>query len=234
MREQYGIHPSTALVRLFRERPYQGQSPAHARVLVLGTDANYSPELSATPFFSSILEYHADGVVFWRKHSVHHPFLLAEYPFDRRTGGRRYHANFAKMGFGPEDAEAFSFVELLHVPTTGNAGTDRRRFLDMLDRYHLQQVEDWTLGIGPKLVLANQTLVRTLNVIRRRMQVMERLYSLLEGASLHSTVDAGGGTWIFTGYHFSHAVSDAYLHRVAVEVRTFLRAQGPANSPFSL
>lgn len=118
----YGIHPSQKLVKLFAEKPYQGADPKEAKILIIGNDANYSPDNSSHHFFERILEYHADGVGFWRANGVHHPFLLPEYPFDRRKGGVRYHLNFSKLGFGTDHAEAISFVELLNVPTTGNTG----------------------------------------------------------------------------------------------------------------
>lgn len=41
--------------------------------------------------------------------------MLAAY----RGDGRRYHLNFAKVGFAPQDADRVSFIELLHVPTVG-------------------------------------------------------------------------------------------------------------------
>jgi hypothetical protein len=43
--------------------------------------------------------------------------LLPEYKGD----GRRYHLNFSKIGFEPQHADLVSFVELLHVPTTGRS-----------------------------------------------------------------------------------------------------------------
>lgn len=84
MRTKYGIHPSSELVSLFGKKPYQGQAPERAQVVVLGNYANYSAKVSEHPFFKTILSYHRDGVTFWKKHGRHHPFLLDSYPFDRR------------------------------------------------------------------------------------------------------------------------------------------------------
>ena len=63
------------------------------------------------------MEYHEDGVAFWLRHGVHHPFLLPEY----RGDGRRYHRTFSRIGFTPRHAELVSFVELLHVPSVGRS-----------------------------------------------------------------------------------------------------------------
>jgi hypothetical protein len=111
----YQPHPSDELNARFRHRPYQGIEPSAATFLFIGLDANYDPNLERSPSFRSVLEYHEDGVAFWRRHGVHHPFLLPEY----RGDGRRYHRTFARIGFTPKHADLVSFVELLHVPSVG-------------------------------------------------------------------------------------------------------------------
>jgi len=83
-------------------------------------DANYQEHIATEPIFSRILEYHNDGVAFWRKNGVHHPFLLSEY----KGAGKRYHRTFANIGFRPQHADLVSFVELLHVPTVGRNKLD--------------------------------------------------------------------------------------------------------------
>ena len=111
----YQPHASDELNARFRQRPYQGVEPSAATFLFIGLDANYDPDLERTPSFRSVLEYHEDGVAFWQRHGVHHPFLLPEY----RGDGRRYHRTFASIGFTPAHANLVSFTELLHVPTVG-------------------------------------------------------------------------------------------------------------------
>jgi len=111
----YVPHPSRELNDLFAHKPYQGAVPHQADFLYVGLDANYDEKIETTPAFSKILEYHSDGVAFWRKYGVHHPFLLPGYSGD----GRRYHQSFARIGFTPAQAGLVSFVELLHLPTVG-------------------------------------------------------------------------------------------------------------------
>jgi hypothetical protein len=111
----YVPHPSPELNDLFARKPYQGAAPHQADFLFVGLDANYAKGIAAASTFSKILEYHADGVAFWRKFGVHHPFLLPGYSGD----GRRYHQSFARIGFTPAQADLVSFIELLHVPTVG-------------------------------------------------------------------------------------------------------------------
>jgi hypothetical protein len=48
---------------------------------------------------------------------VHHPFLLPSYAGD----GRFYHKSFAAIEFTPAQAGDVSFVELLHLPTSGTS-----------------------------------------------------------------------------------------------------------------
>ena len=128
----YQPHPSSELNVLFRHRPYQGVEPSAATFLFIGLDANYNPDVERSPSFRSVLEYHQDGVEFWRRHGVHHPFLLPEY----RGDGRRYHRTFARIGFAPEHANLVSFTELLHVPTVGRSKLAPQD----LDLLHLQKI----------------------------------------------------------------------------------------------
>ena len=107
----YRAHPDRELRDKFERRPYQGADPSSAAYVFVGLDANYAEDIEAHPIYSDVLEYHADGVAFWQGHGVHHPFLLPSYSGD----GRRYHLNFARIGFAPTQAEQVSFVELLHV-----------------------------------------------------------------------------------------------------------------------
>lgn len=128
----YKDHPNQELQRHFAERPFQGAAPEDARFLFVGLDANYAPDIESSPIFPSVLDYHRDGVAFWMRRGVHHPFLLPTY----RGDGRRYHQNFTRIGLTPESAADVSFVELLHVPTTGRSAM----VAGDLSRPHLDRV----------------------------------------------------------------------------------------------
>ena len=156
----YGLHPSSELRQLFEEQkfPHQGQDPQNAKVIVVGLDANYSPEISAVPkFFKHIIEYHADGVLFWEKHQVHHPFLLSDYPLNKTTGGVPYHRRFGWMNLGPEYARHISFIELLDVPTTGR--TEWSRFWEIFNIDHARRIDELVTSGVPRLVLLSKSLV---------------------------------------------------------------------------
>lgn len=128
----YQPHRSQKLTEMFRAKPYQGARPESAEFIFVGLDANYAADIESSPAFPRVLEYHEDGVAFWQRHKVHHPFLLADY----RGDGRRYHRNFARTGFKPEDACRVSFVELLHIPTVGSS----QLVLEDLDSAHLEEL----------------------------------------------------------------------------------------------
>lgn len=123
-------HPSSILNRAFAEKPFQGCSPGEATFLFVGQDANYGEAIETSSIAKELLEYHANGVEFWKKHGVHHPFLLPGYTGD----GRHYHRSFARIGFTPELAEQVSFIELLHVPTVGR----NKLSVEDLSTEHLQ------------------------------------------------------------------------------------------------
>lgn len=125
-------HPSRELRKRFARKPFQGAEPASSMFLFVGLDANYSPTIESCSSFGTVLEYHEDGVAFWQRHGVHHPFLLPDY----RGDGRRYHRNFSRIGFSPENAHQVSFIELLHLPTVGRS----KLVCGDLDQAHLRSL----------------------------------------------------------------------------------------------
>jgi hypothetical protein len=148
----YQPHPSNELNARFRHRPYQGAEPSAAAFLFVGLDANYDPDVERSPSFRSVLEYHEDGVAFWRRHGVHHPFLLPEYHGD----GRRYHRTFARIGFTPKHAGLVSFVELLHVPSVGRNKLEPKD----LDSSHLLRINAAILHGKAKHIFVSAGVLR--------------------------------------------------------------------------
>jgi len=135
-------HTSRELVSIFNSKPYQGQVPEKARIVFLSSDANYSPEITNNPFFTKIIDYHKNGVEFWKKNDCHHPFLLEDYPLNKNTGGVPFHRNFNKIGLKSDYAEYISFLELLDVPTIGIKSKDKKIFYDMVSIDHLRYLEN--------------------------------------------------------------------------------------------
>ncbi len=155
----YRQHPSTDLVELFHDRPYQGAAPEEAAFVFVGLDANYAEDLERTPSFSAVLEYHTDGVAFWRHHGVHHPFLLPSY----RGDGRRYHQNFARVGLKSDWASNISFVELLHLPTVGRSKLE----VNDLDSRHLARIDSLVRAGEQRRVFLSAGVARLMRVSGR-------------------------------------------------------------------
>lgn len=151
----YTPHPSSALNNLFKEKPYQGVAPDEAEFLFVGLDANYHPKIESQPIFSKVIEYHHDSVAFWQKYGVHHPFLLSGYTGD----GKRFHLNFAKIGFQPQHANLVSFIELLHVPTIGQSKLEPSD----LNKLHLQMLNSVITNGRAKHIFLSNTVIRLIS-----------------------------------------------------------------------
>jgi hypothetical protein len=208
----YQRHPSSELNRLFGERPFQGAVPEDAEVLFVGLDANYSAGLDGSPAFPSVLEYHRDGVSFWRRHGVHHPFLLPAY----RGDGRRYHLNFARIGFTPQDAKKISFVELLHVPTVGRSQLD----VGDLDHHHLQWIDALVTADRLRHVFLSAGVLRLMFASRRFSWLQPRGQS----ADVLPVLYAGAKTKVYLHLHFSnYGKFQAQLEREALAIGRLAR-----------
>ncbi|MCD6534118.1 MAG: hypothetical protein J7L25_08595 [Deltaproteobacteria bacterium] len=123
-----------------------------AKFLFVGLDANYDHEIETKSTFKEIIEYHENGVMFWEKHDVHHPFLLSGY----NGSGKLYHENFAQIGFTSEHANLVSFIELLHTPTTGRS----RLSVEDLNINHLLTVNKWIVDGDSKYVFLSAGVIK--------------------------------------------------------------------------
>lgn len=224
----YQRHPSPELVTLFQDNPYQGQNPNRANLIILGTDANYSPMICnhrfSSLFFKRILDYHSNGIGFWEQTGVHHPFLLQEYPFDRRKDGVKYHTNFRKLQLRSEHAQYISFVELLDIPTIGNTGEDRTLFRNYLNQAHLEGIENIIADDARRrFILINQTLISELQYIRNHFGCFNSLFENIgEAPPLPGIAFNDGTTLIYNGYSFSHSITDEYIANLRREIIQFL------------
>ncbi|WP_155247931.1 hypothetical protein ABL841_20350 [Variovorax paradoxus] len=187
----YKPHPSQRLTDLFRAKPYQGARPQDAEFVFMGLDANYDADIERGRAFDSVLEYHADGVAFWQRHGVHHPFLLPGY----RGAGQPYHQNFAKVGLRSEDARRVSFVELLNVPTIG--GHDLA--VEDLDPQHLDELNALILGGARRNVFLSDKVAKLMRRSGRfgwlRKPIANQVLPVLHKV---------GATTVYQHLHFSN------------------------------
>lgn len=215
----FGQHPSQAMRALFQQRPYQGQDPANARIVFLGSDANYSADISEHAFFRRILEYHHDGVRFWQTYGVHHPFLLPEYPFDRRKGGVRYHRNFSKLGLNASHAPHISFLELLDIPTIGMKSRSKAAFFDLVSPLHLAYIDRLIGNDQKKLILASTGVLEDMHQLKRRYGTFKWLAEDRIGPYLEQHV---AGSEIRACYHFSSTEFDASMPSLKDHINRWL------------
>lgn len=191
----YGVHPSIELVNLFRKSPYQGQNPKDAKVIFIGLDANYTSQISSHKFFQKIIEYQKDGVAFWRKYGVHHPFLLEDYPFKRNMDGVPYHRNFSKLRLPSDFASNISFVELLDVPTIGT--TNESVFLKLINPNHLRWLDAIVSEGQPRAIILSDS------VIRKMIKFEESFKCLRSATNQTGLIKKIGETHIYKFSHFS-------------------------------
>ena len=218
MAARYDIHPSKELNALFAETPlpYQGQDPQLATVIFVGLDANYSAELFDNgDFRERILEYHRDGVAFWKRYGVHHPFLLPEYPLKRNTGGVPYHRKFSNMGLTPEFASKISFLELLNVPTTGS--TEEKRFWVLFSLGHARKLDLLFQDGERRLVLLPDSVIKKMGIARKRFGVFEWLPKEVNWSHFHEF----GGTEFHKIKHFSGSISKIELKAIGSLIKDY-------------
>ncbi len=209
----FTLHSSPELVKLFRQQPYQGQDPQQARVVFLSSAANYSRQLSQHRFFRRVLEYHQQPINFWRSTGVHHPFMLKEYPFDRRMEGVPFHCKFASMDLGAELADQISFVELLDVATTGLKNKDRKQFKALANHRHLDYLRSLFTDGQDRIIFVSSTVLDDLKYLdgRRWQDLNLWCKSPLRQEDGLPLIYQRGGTKVFKMTSFSGNISKREL-----------------------
>jgi hypothetical protein len=213
-------HTSDEMVALFHKRPYQGQSPEEAAIVFLSSDANYSPAISSHSFFEHILEYHEDGIAFWKRYGCHHPFMLPNYPFNRNKAGVPFHRNFSKLGLGPEYAEHICFLELLDVPTIGNKSEDRDQFYKLLSLRHLEYIESLIRGGGHKLFFVSNGVLKNLKKIKKSYPLFD--WFDWAAGSERVFMKSINGNEIKEIYHFSSFQIHSQIEEIKSEIDRWL------------
>lgn len=208
MTTSYDIHPSPQLRELFEGMPlpYQGQDPELAAVIFVGLDANYSTAVLADESFRErILEYHRDGVKFWKSHETHHPFLLDEYPLKKNRGGVPYHRKFQTMDLSPEFADFISFVELLDVPTVGS--TAKKKFWELFNPEHAKRLDQIFTSGEKRLILLPGSVIRSMQYANTQYGVFSWLPETIGWGNFHQI----GATEFHKVRHFSSAITTGEL-----------------------
>ena len=218
---KFDQHPSSKLLELYKMRPYQGQSPEKAKIIFLSSDANYSPEISNHPFFETILEYHMDGIAFWKQHGCHHPFLLPFYPFNKNTGGVPFHRTFSKLALGPEHASHISFLELLDVPTIGNRSKNNDRFFELLSPEHLKYIDNLICGGGHKMFFVSRGVLRDMTMIKKNHSLFSWYAGTAGTEQRYEKLISGNK--VKEIYHFSSTQVYGQLKQIRADIDGWLK-----------
>jgi len=217
---EFQKHTSTEMVTLFQNKPFQGQDPLKAKILFLSSDANYSPEISEHDFFKYILEYHKDGVNFWKKYNVHHPFLLPDYPFNRKKAGVPFHRNFSKLNLSSDHAAHISFIELLDIPTIGNKSDNKNLFWDLVSEDHLRYLDKIIQDDNEKLILIPGAILNDMEEMKKDYNVFDWIdYSNQSKSQYSQKVNRSTVKKI---YHFSASQIHAQIPAIRNHIDNFL------------
>lgn len=163
----FGIHPSTKLQELYKQKYWQGQVPDKAKIIFLGLDANWDIDIEKNEVFPKIEEYLNDGVAFWKKYGIHHPFLLPEY---RKKNGYKYHQGFSKLGINKEDADSISFIELINIPTFGTSTKGKKEYMSLINSDYLKSLNDIVFDYRKKIIFLSKTLYDDILRIKKENQ----------------------------------------------------------------
>jgi hypothetical protein len=208
----FEIHPGKKLTELYKNKSYQGQLPEKAKYIFLGKDANWKADIEHQFYFPKIEEYLKDGVAFWKKYKIHHPFLLPEY----RGDGKRFHTQFGKTYDGDCVAEQVSFIELIKFPTTGIAreSKEKEAFEGLLfsdeNMEHLKYI-DRIISDKDKIVFIAWGLTKYIDEIRLRKGIFKSIPTDKSDMDIN-TLNRKGNLYFLR--HFSDAISDATLQKV--------------------
>ena len=209
-------HPSQLLINLYKQKNFQGANPTDANILFVGKDPNWSSDIETSPIIDLVKEYLVDGVKFWKKHNIHHPFLHPKYDEE----GKKYHNAIARLNFGSNFADKISFVEIIGFPTTGMSSTNPKQFNEYLispdNKNHLIEL-DKLLNDSNKLIFLFWGLIEHLKFINKKTGLFAKLANIDKSKMIRTDLNKIGNIYIHK--HFSMGISPETLLKISNEVK---------------
>lgn len=213
-------HPSQELQNLYRNRNFQGANPNNAKILFVGRDPNWAVDIEDMPVFEKVKEYLIDGVGFWNKYNIHHPFLLQEYKGD----DKRYHKIFSKLEIERNHADKISFVELIGIPTTGMSMKNSKRFYDYLlsssNIAHLNEL-DKLINDSSKIIFIAWGLIQDFKIINTHTGLFSKFAKF--NKDNFSITELNQIENIFIHRHFSDAISNSTINKMSEKLKYHLK-----------
>jgi hypothetical protein len=211
----YGKHPSVKLRELYKEKNYQGANPKNARVLFVGKDPNWGADIEDAHFFKLVEDYLNDGVAFWNKHNIHHPFLHPDYNKD----GKKYHQAFSRLQLDSRYASKISFVELIGFPTTGMSSSNITEFNRMLlsseNRSHLIALEDLLMDTN-KIIFLYWGLINQFKFLHYKTGLFKSLANVDKSTMVRTDLNHMGNYYFHK--HLSMGISPQTLKKIATVI----------------
>lgn len=208
-------HPSENLINLYKEKNFQGANPFDAKVLFVGRDPNWSIDIDESPIFNLVEEYLSDGVKFWKKYNIHHPFLHPKYDGE----GKKYHKAISRLNLGSNLADKISFIEIIGFPTTGMSSTNYRQFNEYLlsteNRKQLIEL-DQLLNNSEKLIFLYWGLIDCLKFLNKKTGLFGKFVIIDKKEMVRTDLNKVGN--IYFHKHFSMGISSETLKKISNEV----------------
>lgn len=209
-------HPSSSLIELYKRKNYQGANPFDAKVIFVGKDPNWDIDIEESPIFDLVSDYLSDGIKFWQKHNIHHPFLHAQYGKE----GLKYHNAIARLKFDNDLADKISFVEIIGFPTTGDSSKNPTLFYDYLfsleNRSNLNDL-DQLFNDDSKLIFLYWGSIDLLKYINKKTGLFDRLKNIDKSKMVRTDLNKIGN--IYFHKHFSMGISPETLKKISDEVK---------------
>lgn len=215
MTNSFQKHPSETLISLYRERNFQGANPRHAKILFIGKDPNWAINVEELSIFNLVNEYLTDGVEFWKKYDIHHPFLHPKYSGD----GKKYHNAVSRINIKSDLANEISFIELIGFPTTGMSSLNHKRFNEYLlssdNRKHLLELNE-LLNDSGKIIFLFWGMINYIKLLNRKTGLFEKFANLDKKTMNKTSLNKFDNLYFHK--HFSMGISQETLNKIAIEI----------------
>ena len=215
MTNNFQKHPSRALINLYKERNFQGANPIDAKVLFVGKDPNWAINIEELSIFELVEEYLNDGVRFWKKYNIHHPFLHPKYNGE----GKKYHKAISKLNLESKLADKISFIEIIGFPTTGMSSLNYKQFNEYLlsqeNKNHLIEL-DKLLNNPEKLIFVFWGIINYLKYLNQKTGLFEKFANIDKQTMNRTDLNKVGN--IYFHKHFSMGISTETLRKISNEI----------------